>query len=112
MNNIKVIDGIWIVEKKYDLIWLKDTKNNISQTLNYFKFQNILYQDFTEDQVKKIMESLNCEEKLLIDFSKEKVKKIELKDIPFTEHMKTFMNANAAEQNLSATEDSSEFYNF
>lgn len=108
----KLIHGIWIAEKKYELIWLNDTKNKLSQTLNYFKFKTILLQDFDADQIKKIMEALDCSEKLLIDFDKGKVKKVELKNVPFIEYMKTFMNPTAAEANLNTVQEDSEFYNF
>lgn len=110
--DVKLIEGIWIVDKHYDLIWLRNDEKKLSQTLNYFKFETILFQSFDGNQVKKIMEALNCEEKLLIDFDKSKVKKIELKNEPFVNHMKNFMNANAAEMEISTIDTESKYYNF
>ena len=69
----KTLTGIHIVEKKYSLIWLRDNEKQLSQTMKYFDFVAILHQSFNEQQIKKILEALNCEERLLIDFDKEKV---------------------------------------
>ena len=112
MSDNKLIEGVWIVDKRYDLIWLRNDINKISQTLNYFNFETLLFQSFDSDQVKKIMEAINCEEKLLIDFDKSKVKKIELKNEPFINYMKNFMNANAAEMEISTIDTESKYYNF
>lgn len=111
MNN-KLIEGVWIVERKYDSIWLNNKKDKTSQTLKQSKFQTILFQSFDGEQIKKIMEAINCDEKLLIDFDNSKVKKIELKNEPFLNHMKNFMNATAAEMEISTIDTESKYYNF
>lgn len=98
MLNNKPISGIYTVEKKTDLIWLRDKNQQIVQTFPYFTFKTLLLQCFTEDQIKILMEVLDCSDKLLIDFDKGKAKKIILKDEPFINHMKTFMNVNAVRE--------------
>lgn len=98
MLNNKPLSGIYTVEKKLDLIWLRDKNQQIVQTFQYFTFKALLLQCFTEDQIKVLMEVLDCSDKLLIDFDKSKAKKIILKDEPFINHMKTFMNPNAVRE--------------
>lgn len=114
-NKFKVIEGIYIVEKKFDLIWLKNKITESNQTLSYDNFRTLLLQSFTEDQIKKILESINSSEKLLIDFDKNKVKKVVLKDEPFVHTMKKYMNPTAAAEEYVVIEETTkqpEFYNF
>lgn len=86
----RVITGIYLVEKKWDLIWLKNKIEDKEETLPYFKFQNFLYQSFDEDYIKKILEAINCEKKLLIDFDKSVVKIVVEKEQPFIKTMTPF----------------------
>lgn len=93
----KVLKGIHIVEKNYNLIWLKDNDKKISQTMKYFDFDLFLHQSFNETQIKKILEALNCGERLLIDFDKEKVKIITTKDDNFFKEMNKYMTGKAVQ---------------
>jgi len=96
-NSNKIINGIFLVEKKWDLIWLKNKPLNIEETLPYFKFQNLLFQSFNEIYVKKILDAINCEEKLIIDFDKSIVKLIKQKDEPFHKEMKKHFTVQAVQ---------------
>lgn len=102
----KTLTGIYIVEKKWSLIWLKDNKKKISQTMKYFDFAAILHQSFNEEQIKKILEALNCENKLLIDFDKEKVKVVNKKEDNFFNEMNKYMNVKAVQD---LVEDNNDF---
>lgn len=101
----KILKGIHIVEKKYDLIWLKDNDKKLSQTMKYFDFEIFLHQTFNEQQIKKILEALNCEERLLIDFDKAKVKIINLKEDKFFKEMNKYMNSKAVQNIISSEQD-------
>ena len=114
-SSFKVIEGVYIAEKKFDLIWLKNKITESNQTLGYDQFRTLLFQSFTEDQIKKILEAINSSEKLLIDFDKSKVKKVVLKDEPFLKTMNKYMNATAAEEQYTVIEETirqQDFYNF
>ena len=102
----KTIKGIRIIEKKWSLIWLNDPEKQTTETMDYFDFKAILHQTFTEEQVNKILEIINCDEKVLIDFDKEKVKLITIKDKPFTDQMKEYMNPNRVLLDLMDSEES------
>ena len=109
----KVLKDIYIVEKKWSLIWLNDKEKQTIQTLDYFDFKALLYQSFTEEQIKKILEELDCEKKLLIDFNKEKVKIINQKEEPFINQMKLYMNPNFIQDSIDNPEENiGTFINF
>lgn len=109
----KTLKGIHIVEKKWSLIWLNDKEKQTTQTMDYFDFAAILHQSFTEEQIKKILEELNCERKLLIDFDKEKVKIVTVKEEPFINQMKLYMNSKCVQDDLdNYVESIGKFINF
>ena len=109
----KVLKGIYIVEKKWSLIWLNDKEKQTTQTLDYFNFKALLYQSFTEEQIKKILEELDCERKLLIDFDKEKVKIINQKEESFINQMTLYMNPNFIQDSIDNPEENiGNFINF
>ena len=110
MEKNKAITGIYTVEKKYELIWLTNKVTKSSETLPYFTFRNLLFQSFNEDTIKKILEAINCEEKLLIDFDKDRVKRIVVKDRPFIESMNKYFSVKAAQQWLEDLEDENSIY--
>lgn len=110
MEKNKAISGIYIIEKKYELIWLTNKVTKSSETLSYFTFRNLLFQSFNEDTIKKILEVLNCEEKLLIDFDKDTVKRIIVKDRPFIESMNKYFSVKAAQEWLDNLEDENDLY--
>ena len=101
----KTLTGIHVVEKKYSLIWLRDNDKQLSQTMKYFDFKAILHQSFDEQQIKKILEALNCEERLLIDFDKEKVKIISVKEENFSKEMNKYMTVKAVQDIVDDTND-------
>ena len=101
----KTLTGIHIVEKKYSLIWLRDNEKQLSQTMKYFDFAAILHQSFNEQQIKKILEALNYEERLLIDFDKEKVKIINKKEESFSKNIHTYMTAKTVQNIIGDTDN-------
>jgi len=91
-QNNKIITGIYLVEKKWDLIWLKNKVLNIEETLNYFKFETLLFQTFEKPYIIKILDAINCEKKLIIDFDKAIVKIVEEKPIDYYQEMTKYFN--------------------
>ena len=99
MNNVKV-KGIYTVEKKYDLVWLKEAGTESNQSMNYFNFEKILYQAFTDNQIKVILDEINCMRKVILDFDKGVAKKVIDKDPNFLEAMLPYFNAKRIQQQL------------
>jgi hypothetical protein len=95
---IKIIKGIYLVQQRWDLVWLQNKNENISEYLNYIDFRNLLIQKFNEDQVKKIIEYLTTEYKLIIDFDNSVVKLIKEKEINYLDSMQSYFTAEAARE--------------
>jgi len=111
----KIIHGVYIVEKKFGVMFLIDKINKLEQAVEYFKFEGTLFQSFDEDTIKKIMEALNCGEKLLIDFDKDVVKRIVKEDEPFIKSMTKEFKAQTVQDWLDGVTDNPEnsrFINF
>ena len=107
------LKGIQIVEKKWSFVWLKDNEKQTTQALDYFDFKALLHQNFTEDQIKIILEELNSERKLLMDFDKNKVKIISAKEEPFIDQMKMYMNPNRVQEDIDSYDETvGTFINF
>ena len=100
MTDSDKIKGIYIAEKKYELVWLTDAKSKNSQSLNYFKFAGLLTQAFTERQIKIILEEINCARKVIVDFDKGVAKKIVDKDVDFADTMKRYFNPSYIQSQL------------
>lgn len=94
----KLINGIYIIEKKWDLYWLKNKDTNTSEAMRFEKFQNILFQSFNGEQIIKIANILDDNKKVLIDFDKDIAKVIVKKDEPFINAMLPFFNKKAVQQ--------------
>jgi len=106
------VKGIYIVEKKYDLVWLTDGKTKSTESLNYFKFSSLLTQAFTEKQIKIILEEINCFRKVILDFDKGIAKKIIDKEPNYTDAMKPFFKPNYIQNQLDDPfNDSIDMYN-
>lgn len=101
----KIISGIYIVKKKYQLIHLLNEFEKKSEYLDYFKFSNLLYQSFTEDYIKKILEAINSDKTLLIDFDKDVVNLIEEKDPKFEDNFAKYFNPETAKNWLDSDID-------
>ena len=54
------VKGIYLVEKKYDLVWLTNAKTKSNESINYFTFSSLLTQAFTEKQSTKYMHRENA----------------------------------------------------
>lgn len=99
------LTGVFVVEKKWNLIWLKNKVKNINESFNYFKFESLLHQIFDEEKVKKILDALNTENKLLIDFDKAFVKLIKEPEPDFKQYYGAYFTSQAAQDWLDSVED-------
>lgn len=99
MENNKLISGIYLVYIRWDLIWFENKIKNESFTVKYPELQALLLQHFDSDYCKKILESINKFEKVIIDFDKDIVRKVIEKDIPYTEDMKKYFTASYVADN-------------
>lgn len=98
-NNDKILSGTFIVDKRFtDTVQLYDKKLDTTTYIDYFKFNNLLFQYFDIDYINKILDKLNNEEKLLIDFDNCKVKRIVQKDPNFIDKMLEHFNSINKEQ--------------
>lgn len=112
MQNKVLISGIFVVEKKWGLIWLKNKVENKSENLNYFKFETLLHRSFDESTIKKILEAINCEKKLLIDFDNSFVKVIKEPEVKFEDCFSKYFNTQCVEEWLENGEHiESDLYN-
>lgn len=100
----KLISGVYLVERKWGLIWLKNKLKNINETVKDNKFYVMLLQCFGSDYTNKILEALSEEKKLIIDFDKEKVKVVDSKDIPFIQSLKFYMNPQTIQNEIDTGE--------
>lgn len=107
------LTGIYIVQIKYELFWLKDTEKDVEEAFNLKDFELMLRQRFMHNQILKILEALYSENKLIIDFGKSKVKIIKEKDQPFIREFAKYFTAQMAEayqQNLEEATNEEELY--
>lgn len=100
----KLISGVYLVERKWGLIWLKNKLKNINETVKDNKFYVMLLQCFGSDYTNKILEALSEEKKLIIDFDKEKVKVVDSKDIPFIQSLKFYMKPQTIQNEIDTGE--------
>lgn len=94
------VKGIYLVEKKYDLVWLTNAKTKSNESINYFTFSSLLTQAFTEKQKNIILEEINCFRKVILDFDKGIAKKIVDKEPNYIESMKPFFTAKYIQNQL------------
>ena len=94
------VKGIYIAEKKYDLVWLTDAKTKSAESLNYFKFAGLLTQAFTEKQRNIILEEINCFRKVILDFDKQIAKKVIDKEPNYLDSMKSFFSSKYIQNQL------------
>lgn len=94
------VKGIYLVEKKYDLVWLTNAKTKSNESINYFTFAGLLTQAFTEKQKNIILEEINCFRKVILDFDKGIAKKIVDKEPNYIESMKPFFTAKYIQNQL------------
>ena len=107
------LTGIYIVQIKYELFWLKDITKDIEEAFNLKDFELMLRQRFMHDQILKILEALYSENKLIIDFGESKVKIIKEKDQPFVKEFAKYFTAQMAEayqENLNEATNEDELY--
>lgn len=100
----KLISGVYLIEKKWGLVWLKNKLKNINETIKDDKFYVFLLQTFGPDYTKKILEALSEEKKLIIDFDNEKVKVVDTKDIPFNQSLSFYFNPQNIQNELDTGE--------
>ena len=99
------ISGIYIVQIKYQLFWLKDIEKNTEEAFNLRDFELMLSQKFMHDQILKILEALYSENKLIVNFNESKVKIIKEKDQPFIKEFAKYFTAEMAQVYQENLED-------
>jgi len=105
MNQVnKLISGVFLVERKWGLIWLKNKTKNINETVKDDKFYVMLLQCFGRDYTLKILEALSEDKKLLIDFDKEKVKIVDTKTVDFHQSLNFYFNPQTIQNELDTGE--------
>lgn len=107
------VTGIYIVEIKYQLFWLKDTEKNSEEAFNLKDFKLMLGQCFLYEQILKILEALYSGNKLIINFNESKVKVIKEKDQPFIKEFAKYFSAEMAQayqENLEEATNEDELY--
>lgn len=93
-----------MVERKWELIWLKNKVKNINETIKDDKFHVMLLQSFGIDYTNKILEALSEEKKLIIDFDNEKVKVVDTKTTPFNQSLKFYFDPKNIQNELDTGE--------
>lgn len=109
MNNSIILSGVYLVEIRWGLVWLKDAIKQNNQSMKYEKFLNLLLQKFNSDQINKINEALTTNNKLIIDFNKSLVKLVKDKEKKFEQYFASYFTTKAAEDWLENKEDFEEY---
>jgi hypothetical protein len=73
---INFVRGVYLVQSQWGLFLLENTKQNISEYLDYDNFLKIIRQRFEDDKVQAIIHTLEDGEKLILDLDKNRVQKV------------------------------------
>lgn len=91
------LDGAYIATKFYSSVKLEKPEDKTFETIEYFKFQALLFKYFDANVIEKICEKI-CERKsILIDFSKCVAYHIKDKNIRFKKEFYKTMTTSAVE---------------
>lgn len=107
-NSIK---GVFLLKREINnKVSLTNKETNSYDLIDYFEFERMLKQHFSIDKSNKILDCINCSQKVIIDFDKSIAKLIKEKDYDFRDVMKSYMNSTNVENELNNPFDDDDIY--
>lgn len=91
------LEGSYIASKFYSSVRLEAVENKIAETVEYFKFEALLFSCFESESIKKICNLINEKKQVLIDFDNGTAFLIKDKDIRFSKEFYKTMTTSAVE---------------
>lgn len=98
------ITGVFILKREFgNNVSLLNTKTNSLEYIDYFKFKQILERSYGIERSNKILENINCYNKVILDFEKNVAKLIKDKDFDFKKVISGYMTPEHVENEYSCS---------